>query len=123
MMEKTYQSVYLIEQDFRQSEKYTGIIDSDEDLDIQISYCPEDIEGMNVIAKFDGYENRKEDDKMQPFNNPYCISKLETENLIKSFCQQENIDYIIIRPGNVYGPFDYTSTHILYSKVYENNMI
>lgn len=38
--------------------------------------------------------------------NPYTASKIYGEEICKGYCQCYNIDYIIIRPSTVYGPFD-----------------
>ncbi len=70
-----------------------------------------------AVYGYYGYKNLKENDLKRPFNNPYSISKLETENLVTSFCIKNNINYIIARPGNVYGEYDYTSSYEIYSRV------
>jgi len=70
-----------------------------------------------AVYGYDGYFHLKEDAEKKPFNNPYPISKLETEKLLTNFCQENKIDYCIIRPGNVYGEYDYTSSHEIYSRV------
>jgi UDP-glucose 4-epimerase len=36
--------------------------------------------------------------------NPYGISKLISEKYIDYFCRKQSIDFIIIRPSNLYGP-------------------
>lgn len=38
--------------------------------------------------------------------NPYTASKLFGEELVKSYSQCYGIDYVIIRPSTVYGPFN-----------------
>jgi len=44
--------------------------------------------------------------------NPYTASKIYLEELCKSYAACYNIEYIIIRPSTVYGPFD-DKTHRL----------
>lgn len=70
-----------------------------------------------AVYGYYGYTNLKEDAKKKPFNNPYSISKLETEKLVENFCTKNKIDYCIIRPGNVFGEYDYTSSHEIYGRV------
>ena len=70
-----------------------------------------------AVYGYDGYFHLKEDAEKKPFNNPYPITKLKTENYLIDFCQKNSIDYCIIRPGNVYGEYDYTSSHEIYSRV------
>ena len=36
--------------------------------------------------------------------DPYGISKLEAENLLKEICSRSKMDYVIIRPPLIYGP-------------------
>ncbi|MGN7298758.1 NAD-dependent epimerase/dehydratase family protein [Ferdinandcohnia sp. SAFN-114] len=45
----------------------------------------------------------KEDEKLAP-TSPYGISKMASEYYIETFCEQNNIDHIILRYANVYGP-------------------
>lgn len=45
----------------------------------------------------------KEDEKLAP-TSPYGISKMASEYYIGTFCEQNNIDHIILRYANVYGP-------------------
>lgn len=70
-----------------------------------------------AVYGYDGYIHLKEDAEKKPFNNPYPISKLKTENYLIDFCNTNKINYTIIRPGNVYGEYDYTSSHEIYSRV------
>ncbi len=70
-----------------------------------------------AVYGFAGYINRKEEDEKKPFNNPYCLSKLKAEELVKEFCPKNNINYIIIRPGNVFGPYDFTSSFEVYKHI------
>jgi len=38
--------------------------------------------------------------------NPYTASKIYGEELCKGYCQCYGIEYVIVRPSTVYGPFD-----------------
>jgi len=45
--------------------------------------------------------------------NPYTASKIYSEELIKSYHQCYKINYLIIRPSTVYGPFDDKTRRII----------
>jgi len=75
-----------------------------------------------AVYGYYGYTNLKENDEKRPFNNPYSISKLKTEELVTEYCKKENINYLILRPGNVYGEYDYTSSIEIYSRVKNEKM-
>ena len=49
---------------------------------------------------------------LYPNKNPYVASKLYGEELVKAYSECYGIDYVIIRPSTVYGPFD-DKTHRL----------
>jgi nucleoside-diphosphate-sugar epimerase len=42
---------------------------------------------------------------LSPEKNPYTASKVYGEELCKSYCRCYGIEYVIIRPSTVYGPF------------------
>ncbi len=48
-----------------------------------------------------------EDESKKPVFN-YGLSKLEAENWLLDFHRTTNVDIVIIRPGNVFGPWDHT---------------
>lgn len=75
-----------------------------------------------AVYGFDGYTNLKEDAPKKPFNNPYSISKLRAETMVMNTCKEMALPYVVIRPGNVYGPYDFTSSNHIYKKIKENNM-
>ena len=50
---------------------------------------------------------------LSPEKNPYTASKIYAEELIKSYCQCYGIDYVIVRPSTVYGPFDDKSKRLI----------
>ena len=76
-----------------------------------------------AVYGYDGYKNISEDYEKKPFKNPYSISKLATENLVKEFCSENALDYVIIRPGNVYGEYDYTSSHEIFTRIKNKKML
>ena len=76
-----------------------------------------------AVYGFYGYQNITEEGEKKPFKNPYSISKLETENIVKDFGEKNNLNYVIIRPCNVYGEYDYTSSHEIYTRVKKEKMM
>ena len=76
-----------------------------------------------AVYGFYGYKNIEETGEKKPFKNPYSISKLETENMVEQFSNYNNLPYVIIRPGNVYGEYDYTSSHEIYTRVKKQKMV
>ena len=46
----------------------------------------------------------KEDAERQKCGIPYCDTKIDAEDMTSQFCAQHNIEHVIIRPGNVFGP-------------------
>lgn len=45
--------------------------------------------------------------------NPYTASKIYGEELVKGYSQCYGIDYVIIRPSTVYGPFNDETTRLM----------
>ncbi len=76
-----------------------------------------------AVYGFYGYKEIEETGEKKPFKNPYSISKLETENLVKETCEKHSLPYVIIRPGNVYGEYDFTSSHEIYTRVQKEKMM
>lgn len=76
-----------------------------------------------AVYGFYGYKNISEDGEKKPFKNGYSLSKLQTENYVKEFGEQNNIPYVVIRPGNVYGEYDYTSSYQIYTRVKKEKMM
>jgi len=66
-----------------------------------------------VVYGFKGNVNTDETKKMKPFSNNYCITKSLTEEKIMRF--KDEIELFILRPSNVFGPFDTSFTYPLYS--------
>jgi len=75
-----------------------------------------------AVYGYYGYKNLKEEDEKKPFNNPYSISKLHAETMVMSYCKEIGLPYVVIRPGNVYGPYDYTSSNHIYKMIREEKM-
>jgi len=61
-----------------------------------------------VVYGFTGGREQTEDAPLQPFPHPYCLSKAEAEKEV--LARRERIETVIIRPANVYGPGDLTTT-------------
>lgn len=76
-----------------------------------------------AVYGFYGYKNITEEGEKKPFKNPYSISKLETENIVKDYASKNSLNYVIIRPGNVYGEYDYTSSNEIYTRVQKEKMM
>lgn len=76
-----------------------------------------------AVYGYYGFKNITEDADKKPFKNPYSISKLKTENLVKDYCKENSMDYVIIRPGNVYGEYDYTSSHEIFTRIKKGKML
>ncbi len=76
-----------------------------------------------AVYGFYGYKHLKESDEKKPFKNPYSISKLKTEQLVESFCRENSQNYVIIRPANVYGEYDYTSSHEIFTRIKRKKMM
>lgn len=75
-----------------------------------------------AVYGFYGYKNLKEEDRKEYFNNPYCISKLRAETMVMNYCRDIKLPYVVIRPGNVYGPYDFTSSNQIYSLIKKGKM-
>ncbi len=74
------------------------------------------------VYGYTGYRNIAEDYPKKLFGDPYSFTKLKTENLVQNFCKENSLDFVIIRPGNVYGEYDYTSSFEIYSRVKNQKM-
>lgn len=62
------------------------------------------ISSIGVLgANSNGREPFSEDDLEAPVE-PYAVSKLEAERVVKALCHETNLNYVIIRPPLVYGP-------------------
>jgi len=75
-----------------------------------------------AVYGFAGYSDLREEAPKNPFDNPYSISKLRAETMVVEECEKIGLPYVVIRPGNVYGPYDYTSSTHIYSKIESGKM-
>ncbi len=64
-----------------------------------------------VVYGFDGNFNTGENKRQNPFPNYYCLTKAAAEEKLLRF--KDAIELIIIRPSNVFGPYDTTTTYPL----------
>ena len=76
-----------------------------------------------AVYGFYGYKEITEEGQKKPFKNPYSLSKLQTEGIVKDYAEKTGLNYVIIRPGNVYGEYDYTSSHEIYTRVKKEKML
>ena len=76
-----------------------------------------------AVYGFNGYSNLKEDAEFLPMNNNYPISKILAEEQVKKYAEENKFDYVIVRPGNVYGEYDYTSSYDIYKRVKNKKML
>jgi len=64
-----------------------------------------------VIYGFSGNRLTGEDRMPAPFKNPYCVTKVLAEGELSRY--RDRIRLIILRPSNVFGPDDLTTTYPL----------
>lgn len=76
-----------------------------------------------AVYGYHGYVDLPEEAEKKPFKNPYSITKLKTENFVQEFCKNHKQNYVIVRPGNVYGEYDYTSSHEIYTRIKKQKML
>ena len=65
-----------------------------------------------VIYGFAGNRLTGEDRPPSPFRNPYCLTKVIAEREILKY--RDRLRLIILRPSNVFGPGDLTTTYPLF---------
>jgi len=69
--------------------------------------------GSTVVYGFGGHIDTDETAPKRPAPFPYCVTKLEAEWQVEEIARDEKLEYVIIRPGNVFGPNDrVTSIHL-----------
>jgi len=69
--------------------------------------------GSTVVYGFRGHVDSDESTPKRPAHFPYCVTKLEAEWQVEEIARDEKLEYVIIRPGNVFGPNDrVTSIHL-----------
>ncbi|MDD4316061.1 MAG: NAD(P)-dependent oxidoreductase [Clostridia bacterium] len=75
-----------------------------------------------AVYGYNGYTNLKEEAPKRPMDNPYSLSKLAAENMVMSYCREIAQNFVVIRPGNVFGEYDMTSSYDLYRLVEKEKM-
>lgn len=82
------------------------------------NWCFDNVMGIHNVLEFCRRNNIKKivtfssSRVLSPERNPYTAGKMYMEELCKSYFACYNIQYVIIRPSTVYGPFD-DKTHRL----------
>jgi len=61
-----------------------------------------------AVHGFPNRRNMSEENPMPRTVFPYCESKKEAELWLRDFMRGTSMEIVIIRPGNVYGPYDHT---------------
>ena len=56
-----------------------------------------------AVYGYRGYRDLPEEGEKKPMENPYSLSKLHAETMVADHCREIGLDYLVIRPGNVYG--------------------
>jgi nucleoside-diphosphate-sugar epimerase len=64
-----------------------------------------------VVYGFNGNINTDESSELKPFNSGYCRSKTIAEEQLKRF--YKDIELIILRPSNIFGPEDTVFTYLI----------
>ena len=75
-----------------------------------------------AVYGYYNYTDLKEEDEKRPMNNPYPLSKLKAETMVMEYCNQIKQNYVIVRPGNVYGEYDMTSSYDIYRMIQKQKM-
>ncbi|MFW6137542.1 MAG: NAD-dependent epimerase/dehydratase family protein [Spirochaetota bacterium] len=68
-----------------------------------------------VVYGFNGNHNTIEEDAGRPFTDGYCITKALSEKELLKY--RDRIEMLILRPSNVFGPFDTSFTYPLFRAV------
>jgi len=69
-----------------------------------------------VVYGFGGHINTNEDKTSRPFHNNYCITKTIAEQKVQEY--RDRLRIIVLRPSNVYGPWDMKFTYPLLRSIY-----
>ena len=75
-----------------------------------------------AVYGYRGYRDLPEEGEKKPMDNPYSLSKLHAETMVAEHCREIGLHYLVIRPGNVYGEYDMTSSYDLYRLVSKGKM-
>lgn len=72
-----------------------------------------------AVYGFCGYKNLEEGAEFAPMKNNYPVTKIMAEEMVR----ESNKNFVIVRPGNVYGEYDYTSSYDIYKRVKNGKML
>ncbi len=75
-----------------------------------------------AVYGYYGYTDLPETGDKRPMDNPYSLSKLHAETMVMSHCREIGQNYVVIRPGNVYGDYDMTSSYDIYRLLSKEKM-
>jgi nucleoside-diphosphate-sugar epimerase len=70
--------------------------------------------GTVAVYGFLGNVDTDEAAPKRPALLPYCVTKLEAERQVEKIARDEGLEYVIVRPGIVFGPRDRVTTIGLY---------
>ncbi|NCA66843.1 MAG: NAD(P)-dependent oxidoreductase, partial [Clostridia bacterium] len=75
-----------------------------------------------AVYGYYGYVDLMEEAEKRPMDNPYSLSKLAAETMVMSYCKEIKQNYVVIRPGNIYGEYDMTSSYDIYRLLSKGKM-
>lgn len=75
-----------------------------------------------AVYGYYGYCDLPETGEKRPMCNPYPLSKLHAETMVTDYCKDIGQNYVVIRPGNVYGDGDMTSSYDIYRLILKGKM-
>lgn len=75
-----------------------------------------------AVYGYYGYTDLKEDAEKRPMDNPYSMSKLAAETMVMTYAPEIKQNYVVVRPGNVYGEYDMTSSYDIYKLLNKGKM-
>jgi nucleoside-diphosphate-sugar epimerase len=75
-----------------------------------------------AVYGYRGYADLPEEAEKLPMNNPYSLSKLAAETMVMDYCPKIGQNYVVVRPGNIYGEYDMTSSYDIYQLLQKGKM-
>lgn len=75
-----------------------------------------------AVYGYYGFSELPETGEKKPMQNPYSLSKLHAETMVMDYCKKIGQNFVVVRPGNVYGEHDMTSSYDLYRLVSQRKM-
>jgi len=93
-------------------------------IDYAKSVSSEAVVYLSSVAVFGyyGFCDLPETGEKRPMQNPYSLSKLHAETMVMDYCKKIGQNFVVVRPGNVYGDYDMTSSYDLYRLVSKGKM-